>query len=102
MYYTKKISGRFRLDKREEGLKAVSEFWNSNISKVQGLKGFMLTLDPYNPELATNITLWESKQIMDEFYLHNAGYSIILEKIQQMIDGELERWEYIVLDFKRN
>ncbi len=68
MYYAKKISGRFRLEKREEGLKTVSEFWNSNMSKVQGLKGFMLILDPYKPELATNITVWESKQFMDEFY----------------------------------
>jgi hypothetical protein len=83
MYYAKKISGRFRLDKREEGLKMVSEFWNSNMSKVQGLKGFMFILDPYNPELelATNITVWESKQFMDELYLHNASYSTILEKI---------------------
>ncbi len=38
------------------------------MSKVQGLKGFMLILDPYKPELATNITVWESKQFMDEFY----------------------------------
>lgn len=57
MYYAKKITGRFRLNKREEGLKIVSEFWNSNMSQVNGLKGFMLILDPSSPELATNITI---------------------------------------------
>lgn len=39
---------------------------------------------------------------MDEFYSSNASYLAILEKVQHMINGELERREYIVLDFKRN
>ena len=50
MYYAKEISGHFKLGKKEEGLKMVSEFWKANVGKVKGLKGFMLMLDPYPPK----------------------------------------------------
>jgi quinol monooxygenase YgiN len=78
--YAKKITLRFRVDKSDEVLKIVSRFWNSNMIKVDGLRGFMLTIDPFSPELVTNITVWESKQAMDEFYSNCTNYSAVLEK----------------------
>ena len=99
MYYAKEISGHFKLGKKEEGLKIVSEFWKANVGKVKGLKGFMLMLDPCTSEIATNITVWENKQYMDEYYSGDVSYFAVLDKIQQMMDGELERHEYTVLDY---
>jgi|SRR5215831_10873986 len=100
MYYAKKISGHFMKGKSEEALKMISEFWNSNMRNVKGLKGFILMLDPQSPDRATNVTVWENKEYMDEYYSDNESYSLILETVQQIMVGELERQEYIVLDFK--
>ena len=99
MYYAKKISGRFKLGRKDEGLKIISQFWKENVGKVKGLKGFLLMLDPHTSEIATNITVWENKQYMDKYYSGDVSYSAILDKIQLMMDGELKRHEYTVLDY---
>ena len=100
MYYAKKISGHFKLGKKEEGLKMVFEFWKANVGKVKGLKGFMLMLNPYTSEIATNITVWENRQYMDKYYSGDVSYIAVLDKIQQMMDGELERHEYTILNYE--
>ena len=100
MYYAKKISGHFRFGRKDEGLRIISQFWKGNAGKVKGLKGFLLMSDPHTSEIATNITVWENKQYMDIYYSGDVSYSAILHKIQLMIDGELKRHEYSVLDYK--
>lgn len=99
MYYAKKISGHFKPAQQEAGLKMVSDFWNSNVNKVKGFKGFMLMLDSDDSLIATNITLWESKEDMDTYYSRDEHYFQILHKIQQMMDSELERSEYTVFGY---
>ena len=36
---------------------------------------------------------------MDEYYSGDVSYFAVSDKIQQMMDGELERHEYTVLDY---
>jgi hypothetical protein len=86
MEYAKVIKGRFKAHQREEGLRIVVDLWNSNVGKVKGLKGFVLTV-------------WETKQEMDTYYTNDKNYLETLEKIRPMMDGELERDEYIVFKY---
>ena len=100
MYYAKKISGHFKPAQKVEGLKMVSDFWNSNVNKVKGFKGFMLMLDSNDSLIATNITVWESKEDMDSYYSGDEHYFQILHKIQQMMDSDLERSDYTVFGYE--
>jgi hypothetical protein len=42
MEYVKQITGRFKNDNREEGLKIIAKFWNAKVGKVKGLTAFVL------------------------------------------------------------
>jgi quinol monooxygenase YgiN len=99
MEYAKVIKGRFKAHQREEGLRIVVDLWNSNVGKVKGLKGFVLMTDSDDSQGATNTTVWESKQEMDTYYTNDKNYLETLEKIRPMMDGELERDEYIVFKY---
>lgn len=63
-------------EKREEGTKKVVDFYNGLIGKIKGFKGFIMTGSSDDPQKAVNITLWETKEEMDNYYANDRDYSI--------------------------
>lgn len=100
MEYVKQITGRFKDGKREEGLKIIEELWNDNVGNVKGLTTFVLMANLHDSHGATNMTVWETKEDMDEYYSRNKKYQSVLGRIKPMMEDELERREYTIFKAK--
>lgn len=96
MEYVKQITGRFKNDNREEGLKIIAKFWNANVGKVKGLTAFVLMANLHDSHGATNTTVWETKEDMDAYYSYDMNYQMLLRQIKPMMEEELERREYTI------
>jgi hypothetical protein len=96
MEYVKQITGRFKDGKREEGLKIIEDLWNDNVGNVKGLTAFVLMANLHDSHGATNMTVWETKEDMDEYYSRNT----VLGRIKPMMEVELERREYTLFKAK--
>jgi quinol monooxygenase YgiN len=84
--YVKQIRGRFKDDRREEGLKIIAELWNENVGKVEGLRAFVLMTNLHDSGGLTNSTVWETKEDMDAYYSKDKNYQSILDRIKPMME----------------
>jgi quinol monooxygenase YgiN len=100
MSYIRHIEGRFKQGKRDEGQKRVVDFYNGIVGKVKGLKGFMMTGSLDDPQKAVNISLWETREDMDNYYANDKDYSAFLDSLKPIIEQEIEKSDYTV--FKLN
>lgn len=99
MSYVKRIEGKFKIDKKEEGVKMVVDFYSGMAGNIKGFKGFVMTGSLNDPQRVANISLWETKEDMDNYYANNKEYSSFLEKIKPLIEKDVERTDYEVLGF---
>lgn len=100
MEYVRQIRGRFKDDRREEGLKIIAELWNENVGKVKGLRAFVLMTNLHDSRGVTNSTVWETKEDMDAYYSKDKNYQSILDRIKPMMEEDLERREYMIFKAK--
>lgn len=49
-----------------------------------------------DPQKAVNITLWETKEKMDNYYANYKDYSEFLESLKPLIEQEIEKSDYRV------
>ncbi|MDR4490219.1 MAG: hypothetical protein R2685_04875 [Candidatus Nitrosocosmicus sp.] len=102
MSYIKRIEGKFKNDKKEDGIKMVVDFYNRMAENTKGFKGFIMTGSLDDPQRVANISLWESKEDMDNYYTNDKEYSAFLETIKPLIEKEAERTDYKVFGFNLN
>ena len=101
MSYIRHIEGRFKEGKRDEAAKKVVDFYNGLAGKVKGFKGFIMTGSLDDPQKAVNISLWESREDMDNYYANDdKEYASFLESLKPLIEQEIEKSDYMV--FKLN
>jgi hypothetical protein len=53
-----------------------------------------------DPQKTVNMTLWETKEEMDNYYANDRDYSEFLESLKPLIEQEIEKSDYTV--FKLN
>ena len=71
MSYIRHIEGRFKEGKRDEAAKKVVDFYDGLAGKVKGFKGFIMTGSLDDPQKAVNVSLWESRTDMDNYYAND-------------------------------
>jgi hypothetical protein len=49
-----------------------------------------------DPQKAVNITLWETKEKIDNYYANDKDYSEFLESLKPLIEQEIEKSDYRV------
>ena len=98
------ISGTQRVaskrEKRDEAAKKVVDFYDGLAGKVKGFKGFIMTGSLDDPQKAVNVSLWESREDMDNYYANDKEYASFLESLKPLIEQEIEKSDYMV--FKLN
>jgi hypothetical protein len=88
MSYIRHIEVSFKQGKRDEGQRQ----WNSRKSK--GIKrGFMKTGSLDDPQKAVNISLWETREDMDNYHANDKDYSAFLDSLKPSL---LEKSDYTV------
>jgi quinol monooxygenase YgiN len=102
MSFAKHIEGRFKEGKREEPSKKVVDFYNGLSGKVKGSNGFVMSGSLEDPQKAVNISLWETREDMDEYYANNKEYSSFLESLKPLIEQVSENKDYKVFGFNLN
>ena len=100
MSYIRHIEGRFKEGKRDEATKKIVDFYNKLVGKVKGYKGFIMTGSVDDPQKAVNVSLWESREDMDNYYANDKEYASSLESLKPLIEQEIEKNDYTV--FKLN
>jgi quinol monooxygenase YgiN len=100
MLFVKHIEGRFKDGKREEGIQKVVDFYNALSGRAMGFKGFIMSASLEDPEKAVNISVWETKNAMDQYYANDQEYSVFLESLKPLIEQEIENKDYEVVGFK--
>jgi hypothetical protein len=53
-----------------------------------------------DPQKAVNISIWETKEDMDQYYSNNREYLVFLESLKPLIEQETENKDYEVVGFK--
>jgi heme-degrading monooxygenase HmoA len=89
MSYIKHLEARFKEGKRDEGTKKVVDFYDGLIGKAKGFKGFIMSGSLGDPQKTVNISLWETKEDMDDFYANDKNYASFLESIKPLFDHEV-------------
>ena len=102
MSFVKHIEGRFKEGKREEAEKKVVEFYNGLSGKIKGFNGFIMSGSLEDPQKAVNITLWDTKEDMDDYYANNKEYLSFLESLKPSIEQVAENKDYKVFGFNTN
>lgn len=102
MSFVKHIEGRFKEGKREEGQKKVVDFYNGLSGKIKGFKGFIMSGSLDDPQKAVNVSLWETKEDMDDYYANNKEYLSFLQSLKPIIEQEIENKDYEVFGFNLN
>ncbi len=101
MSYIRHIEGRFKEGKRDEAAKKVVDFYDGLAGKVKGFKGFIMIGSLDDPQKAVNVSLWESREDMDNYYANDdKEYASFLESLKPLIEQEIEKSDYMV--FKLN
>ena len=100
MSYIRHIEGRFKEGKRDEAAKKVVDFYDGLAGKVKGFKGFIMTGSLDDPQKAVNVSIWESREDMDDYYANDKEYASFLESLKPLIEQEIEKTDYTV--FKLN
>ena len=102
MSFAKHIEGRFKEGRREEATKKVVDFYNGLSGKIKGFNGFIMSGSLEDPQKAVNISLWETREDMDDYYANNKEYSTFLESLKPLIEQEIEKKDYKVFGFNIN
>jgi len=90
---------RCKKGKRVLALKIIADFYNSNIGRVKGFKGYLLRESLKDPLSIVNITFWDAKEDMDSYY-NGMDYSEFLEKVKHLLEQLPEKSEYRLFDFR--
>jgi hypothetical protein len=53
-----------------------------------------------DPQKAVNVSLWESREDMDNYYANDKDYASLLESLKPLIEQVMEKTDYTV--FKLN
>jgi heme-degrading monooxygenase HmoA len=96
MSYIRHIEGRFKEGKREEAAKKIVDFYDGLAGKVKGFKGFIMTGSLDDPQKAVNVSLWESREDMDNYYANDKDHASFVESLTQLIEQEIEKSDYTV------
>ena len=102
MSFAKHIEGCFKEGKREEASKKVVDFYNGLSGKIKGFNGFVMSGSLEDPQKAVNISLWDTREDMDEYYTNNKEYSSFLESLKPLIEQVSENKDYKVFGFNLN
>jgi hypothetical protein len=52
-----------------------------------------------DPQKLVNISIWETKEDMDQYYFNNRAYSVFLKSLKSLIEQETENKDYEVVGF---
>ena|ERR671939_547867 len=100
MSYIRHIEGRFKQGQRDEASRKVVDFYNGLIGKkIKGFRGFIMTGSLEDPQKAVNISLWETREDMDNYYANDKEYFAFLESLKPLIEQEIEKSDYTVFKF---
>jgi heme-degrading monooxygenase HmoA len=66
--YAMQFNERCKRGQRVIALKMIADFYNSNIGRVKGFKGYLLRESLKDPPSIVNITFWDTKEDMDSYY----------------------------------
>ena len=55
-----------------------------------------------DPQKAVNISLWETREDMDDYYSNNKEYSSFLESLKPLIEQVTDNKDYRVFGFNIN
>jgi len=97
--YAMQFNERCKRGQRVIALKMIADFYNSNIGRVKGFKGYLLRESLKDPPSIINITFWDEKEDMDSYY-NGMNYSEFLKKIKPLLEQLPEKNEYRVFDFR--
>ena len=97
--YAMQFNERCKGGQRVIALKMIADFYNSNIGRVKGFKGYLLRESLKDPPSIVNITFWDAKEDMDSYY-NGLNYSEFLEKIKPLLEQLPEKSEYQLFDFR--
>jgi hypothetical protein len=101
MPFVKHIEGSFREGKRKEGIKKVVDHYNELSGKVKGFRGF-ITSGSLEDSKVFNMSVWETKEDMDNYYANDMEYASFLESLKPLIEHTIENKEYEVFGFSMN
>jgi heme-degrading monooxygenase HmoA len=85
-------------DKREEGEKALLEFFKAHEQEINGFTGFLIMGSETDPKESIALTFWKSKESMAAFY--NEENNILMEfvnKLKPLFEVMPERIDYKVI-----
>jgi heme-degrading monooxygenase HmoA len=85
-------------DKREEGEKALLEFFKAHEQRINGFIGFLIMGSETDPKQSIVLTFWKSKESMASFY--SEKNNILMEfvnKLKPMFEVMPERIDYKVI-----
>jgi heme-degrading monooxygenase HmoA len=102
MSFVKHIEGSFKEGKREEAIKKIVDFYNGLSGKIDGFNGFIMSGSLDDPQKAVNISLWETREDMDDYYSNNKEYSSFLESLKPLIEQVTDNKDYRVFGFNIN
>jgi len=102
MSFVKHIEGSFKEGKREEAIKKIVDFYNGLSGKIDGFNGFIMSGSLDDPQKAVNISLWETREDMDDYYSNNKEYPSFLEPLKPLIEQVTDNKDYRVFGFNIN
>lgn len=100
MSFVRHIEGSFKKGKEKEGIQKVVDFYNTLSGKTTGFIGFIMSSSTEDPQRAVNISVWETKESMDNYYDNDQEYSKFLESLKPLIEHQNENIDYEVVGFK--
>lgn len=95
------IEGKYKEGRREEGIKRVVDFYTRLRNNAKGFKGFIMTENLNDEKVVANLSFWENKEDMDNYYTNNKEYSSFLESMTPLIEN-IERKEYKIVGSNLN
>ena len=101
MSFVKHLEGTFKEGKREEAIKKVVDHYSELSGKVKGFRGFITSASLKDPKVF-NMSVWETKEDMDNYYANNKEYASFLESLKPLIEHTIENKEYEVFGFSMN
>jgi hypothetical protein len=101
MSFVKHIEGTFIEGKRDEVIKKVVDHYNGLSDKVKGFQGF-ITSGSLVDSKVFNMSVWETKEDMDNYYANDKEYASFLESLKPLIEHTMENKEYEVFGFNIN
>jgi heme-degrading monooxygenase HmoA len=98
--YVRQIKGHSKEGMKEQVVRAIADFYNPQIGKVKGMKGFLLMESLNDQNEIINMTFWKTKEDCDAYYSQDKTYAAILEKTVSLREGVLEMTDYTLAKFR--